>query len=108
MPISPETQPKVEVVPTDFKVPENLSSEIEAIETNTKTNVQVNSQGQVVFTPANSQSAKIQLPGDDKTLLKQAKGSITNAFTWLARFLLRMKAKKEMEGVVDHADNNTE
>jgi len=106
MPISPETQPVVEETPVDFSVPENLTNEIKAIETNPKTTVQVNSQGQPVIGNVSAQSAKIQLPGDDKTLLKQAQGSITNAFTWLARFLLRMKAKKKSEGVKEeYADN---
>lgn len=98
MPTSPESQPLVPEVqerPDEFNVPNELKSEMKAIETNAKTNISVNSSGQPVITTGNAQSAKIQLPGDKKSLIAKTKGSITNAATWLYAYLLRMFLKKE-------------
>jgi len=92
--------------PEEVKIPENLQNEIQAIETNAKVSVQVNNHGQPVISP--SQSATIQVPtGNQATLIAQAKGSVNNAMTWLAMFLLRIFAKKELRGVkVNNADND--
>lgn len=103
---TPEVPVKIEVRPDEFKVPESLKSEIQAIETNIKTNVQTDNQGSPVVTTGSTQSAKIQIPGDTTTLVAQAKGSITSALTWLAMFLLRMLKKKEAAGVPDTDANN--
>jgi hypothetical protein len=79
----------------EFKVPENLNSEIKAVETNPKTTISVNSSGQPVISASATVNAKIQLPADRDSLIKKAKGSITDAATWLAKFFLRIIAKKE-------------
>ncbi|GEM_PF-6125416 len=82
----------------EFKVPENLKSEITAIETNVKTNIQVDNHGQPVITRSDKQSLslrdKIQLP-DRATWLQKAKGSINDAITWLAKYLLRKDDKQK-------------
>ncbi len=62
----------------------------------TPANVQpvVNDQGQpIIKTPA-TQGGKIQIPSDTTSLAAQAKGSVTNAITWLAKFFLRLIAKQ--------------
>jgi hypothetical protein len=79
----------------EFKVPENLSPEIKAVETNPKTQISVNSNGQPVISQGAASNAKIQIPADRDSLIKKAKGSITDAATWLAKFFLRIIAKKE-------------
>ena len=72
----------------------------------------VNDQGQQMITTPATQGAKIQIPGDKTSLIAQAKGSVTNAATWLAKFLLRMIEKKEVgspqSGEESYASNNTE
>lgn len=53
----------------------------------------------ITSTPA-SNSTTIQIPADTKSLVAKAKGKITDAATWLARFFLRMIAKER------YANNN--
>jgi len=76
--------------------------------TSTPTNVKPvqDNNGKPMFVTPATQSAKIQIPGDQKTLIAQAKGSVNNALTWLAKFLLRMMKKKELEGEKEN-DANT-
>src|SRR5260221_2364806 len=69
--------------------------------TSTPTNVQQvndNNGKPLISTPV-TPGAKIQLP-DQKVLITQAKGSVGNAVTWLAKFLLRALAIKK------YANNN--
>lgn len=106
MPVTPEQQPvakSVMEIPTSPKVPESLKNELQAIETNQQAKVQINPQGQPVITQSpgqnQTQNVKIQIPGDTATLASQAKGSITNALTWLAKFLLRLLAKQQVKNV---------
>lgn len=47
----------------------------------------------VIATPV-TQSAKIQLPADNSTLIKWSKGPIGDAVTWLGKFFLRVLAKQ--------------
>ncbi len=70
--------------------------------TSTPVNVQSvkNNNGQPMITTPASINAKIQLPGDKVSLIKKAKGSVTDAATWLAKFLLRALAIKK------YANNN--
>ncbi len=112
MPISPE-------VPIDQQVqerPETFSEKLlqpSGVQV-TPANVKpvVNSQGQPMIATPTAGSAKIQLPGDQASLVAQAKGSITNAATWLAKFLLRMIAIKNSSpsqgGSEEYASNDTE
>ena len=93
MPISPEVVPidqKVQERPEGFSESVNVAG-VQATPINVK---QVNDTNgkPLISTPATS-SAKIQLPTDKTSLLAQAKGSVANAATWLAKFLLRMIAK---------------
>ena len=63
----------------------------------TPTNVKpvVNDKGQPMISTGSPGSAKIQLPSDQTTLLAQAKGSVGNAVTWLAKVLMRLIAKQK-------------
>lgn len=54
----------------------------------------VNNQNQPITTPTGTQSVKIQIPSDQTALMAQAKGSVGNALTWLAKFFLRLIAKQ--------------
>lgn len=87
----------------EFKVPPELKSELQAFEVKPQVNIQANSQGQPVITNSDSSNVKIQLP-DERTLWKRAKKSITEAATWLARFLLRkndLEKRKEIDASSD-------
>lgn len=56
--------------------------------------------GKPIISTSDSDSTKIQIPADTKSLISKAKGKITDAATWLARFFLRMIAKEK------YANNN--
>jgi hypothetical protein len=89
---TPENPLEVSERAEEFIIPESLQqSGLKTAPANI-TPVNDNKGNPITQTPA--QSAKIQIPGDRSTLLKKAKGSITDAATWLARFFLRLIKKQ--------------
>jgi len=95
MPVTPEIKPSIQERPKEFNVPKELQSELKALEATPQIKIQTDKEGQPVITPQDSQSVKIQLPSDEKSLWQIAKRSINDAITWLARFLIRKKDKEE-------------
>lgn len=76
----------------EIKLPQHLVDEgLEAVETAAQANVK--DDGQIQVQPATTGQTTITIPSDQATLTGIAKGSITNAVTWLAAFWLRMIKK---------------
>lgn len=88
-----EQQTNFEIKNTqEVPLPESLRQEgIEAVETAAAANVK--DDGQIQTQPSTTGQQSITIPSDQQTLAGQAKGSITNAVTWLAAFWLRMIKK---------------
>lgn len=108
MPITPE-------IPIDQRVqerPETFSESITATgavpaPANVKP-VQDDKGQNLISTPA-TVSAKIQIPSDQATLVQKAKGSVSSAATWLAKFFLRVLAKQNLVGREEnYASNDNE
>lgn len=96
-------------IPIDQKVqerPTEVASEIlqQAGITSTPSSVKpvYNGKGEPVTSAPATNSNTIQIPADTKSLVAKAKGKITDATTWLARFFLRMIAKEKYANNNDH------
>ncbi len=88
--------PEIPIVterPENLVVSESLKqSGVSVTPSNVKT--VTDQSGKPLISTVATQNVKIQLPSDPTSLAAQAKGSVGNAITWLAKFLLRLIAKK--------------
>jgi len=80
---------------------ENLTQQTGVQPVPTQVKPVFDNQGNPLISTPTSQSAKIQIPGNRQTLLAKARGSITDAATWLARFFLRIIAKQNTDATND-------
>jgi hypothetical protein len=92
-------RPETPGIPTELQ-----QNGVQPTTTTPQFNVQVQN-NQPIVSNQSAPSAKITLPSDKTSLLAKAKGSVTDAITWLAKLMLRMIAQKEIHQGANTGDN---